>query len=296
MKTLGALWRDTRVRLERKGIGSADLDARILVGHGLGLDPVQLVCSERREVTDGERERVERLILRRLGGEPVARILGSREFYGLEFSLNEDCLIPRPETELLVDLGLAFLKGRETPRVLDLGCGSGCIGVSMLVNNPAVRVVGVDLSPGALDMARANAVLHGVEERFEALEGNWFEALGSAGSGHAGFDLIVSNPPYIARADLECLDIGVRAFEPALALAGGRDGLDAYRVIVGQAGSWIRNRGRLLLEIGFDQAAEVGRLCKTEGMEQVVVHRDLAGLARVISADIRATPVNFAGR
>lgn len=215
---------------------------------------------------------------RRLRGEPVVRILGEKEFYGLSFTLGEATLVPRPETEMLVTRGLELLGGRQHNTVLDLGTGTGCIIISLLVESPTAHGVAVDLSPAALVTAQHNADRYAVEKRLSLRKGSWFEPL------HAGerFDLIVSNPPYIASDEIPGLMREVRDHDPVLALDGGADGLDPYRTILADAGRWLKPGGAILLEIGATQAIAVTGIAVKSGFRDVRVHKDLAGLDRVV--------------
>ncbi len=215
---------------------------------------------------------------RRLTGQSVARIIGEREFYGLAFTLNAATLEPRPDTELLVDMAIAALP--PGGRMLDLGTGTGCIPIAVLANRPDATAVAVDLSAEALAAARINAGRHGVAGRLALIEGNWLEPL----EGEAGFHLIVSNPPYIASSVIPGLSAEVREFDPALALDGGPDGLAPYRIIAAQAPRHLVSPGRLLLEIGYDQGEAVTAILAGAGWQQIAVHKDLAGLDRVVSA------------
>jgi release factor glutamine methyltransferase len=270
--------------LGRLGFESAALDAKLLTGHALGLTALDLATRENEPVDGAMATRVAELLQRRMTGESVARIIGEREFYGLAFTLNEATLEPRPETELLVDMALAALPAGG--RLLDLGTGTGCIPIAVLANQPDATAVAVDLSDRALAAARGNAERYGVSGRLELRLGNWFEALFTSpeGRGEGRFDLIVSNPPYITSAVVETLAPEVRDFDPRLALDGGPDGLAPYRIIAAQAGDWLRPNGWLMVEIGHDQGAAVSALFLEAGFEDVAVHRDLAGLDRVVSA------------
>lgn len=263
--------------LERLGFASAALDAKLLTGHALGLSALELATREQEPVDGEAAARVAALLQRRMTGLSVARILGVREFYGLDFTLNAATLEPRPDTELLVELALKALP--PGGRLLDLGTGTGCIPIAVLVNRPDATGVAVDLSPEALAAARENADRHGVAERLEVLEGSWFAPLAGA-----PFDLIVSNPPYIASGVIPSLDPEVRDFDPRLALDGGPDGLAPYRIIAAQAGGWLKPGGQVLVEIGHDQGAAVSALFEAAGFADVAVHKDLAGLDRVVSA------------
>jgi release factor glutamine methyltransferase len=215
---------------------------------------------------------------RRLRGEPVVRILGEKDFYGRPFTLGDATLVPRPETEMLVVRGLELLEGRQHKTILDLGTGTGCIAISILAESPSARGVAVDLSPEALVTAQHNADRHGVEQRLSLRKGSWFAPLTDG----EAFDLIVSNPPYISSAEIEGLAIEVRDHDPRLALDGGADGLEPYRLIMADAARWLKPDGAILVEIGSTQAIPVTALFIQAGFRDVRVHQDLAGLDRVV--------------
>jgi len=273
------VWREAAQRFRSAHIDTPELDARLLLGRALGFDAVQLVVNEHNTVGEAQLADFENLVVRRLGGEPVSRIFQEKEFYGLLFSLNADTLVPRPETELLVDLGGAFLRKREAPSILDLGTGSGCILIALLHEVEHACGVGGDISKPALEQAVLNARFHGVDKRSEWIVGSWFENLGSS-----KFDLIVANPPYINQGDLRGLAREVREFDPVQALEGGVGGLDAYRQIVAGAEAFLHPGGALMLEIGFDQEEAVCRLCHQQAFNNITARRDLAGHSRVIIA------------
>ncbi|MFK4812528.1 peptide chain release factor N(5)-glutamine methyltransferase [Devosia sp. ZW T5_3] len=277
--TIGALWRGWRDALDRQGFASPALDAKLLAGHGLGLTALDMALRENEPVEAGAAERIAELMQRRLSGESVARIIGEREFYGLAFALNGATLEPRPETELLVEMALEALP--QGGQLLDLGTGTGCIPIAVLVNRADATGVATDLSAEALVAARGNAGRHGVAERLVFLQGSWFEALASRGE---TFDLIVSNPPYINSAVIETLADEVKSFDPRLALDGGPDGLAPYRVIAQEAGKRLKRGGRVLVEIGYDQGEAVTGLFEAAGFTDVTLHKDLNGLDRVVRA------------
>ncbi|WMT89272.1 peptide chain release factor N(5)-glutamine methyltransferase [Pelagibacterium sp. H642] len=278
-QTIGQTWRTLRDRLAAADLPTPALDARLLVRHVLGLDETGLIASETDPFPPDKADPLAALFARRLEGEPVARIRGVQEFYGLDFGLNAATLIPRPETEMLVDFGIDALKDRSNPRILDLGTGTGCIVLSLLANIPGATGVGVDISPEAIGQARANAQALDLGERFETREGSWFAPLGGE-----SFDLIVSNPPYIESAVIETLEPGVRRFDPPAALDGGPDGLAPYRVIARSAGDYLRPGGALALEIGYDQGHMVKALLQQAGFSSPLVARDLAGHDRMVTA------------
>jgi len=218
------------------------------------------------------------LIQRRITGESVARIIGEKEFYGLAFALNQATLEPRPDTELLVDLALQALPPEG--RILDMGTGTGCIPISILANRPDAMGLATDLEPAALDMAKQNAERHGVNRRLDFAQGDWFGAVDKGDR----FDLILSNPPYIASAVIDKLSAEVKAFDPMLALDGGPDGLAPYRIIAAESAGFINPDGQVLAEIGYDQGEAVSELFDRHGFANICVHKDLNGLDRVISA------------
>ena len=267
--------------LGRLGFETAALDAKRLTGHALGLDALALATREQDRVADADAERVAGLLQRRMSGESVARIIGEREFFGLAFALNAATLEPRPETELLVELAVKALP--EGKRLLDLGTGTGCIPIAVLANRSDAIGLATDISAEALEMAQANAARHGVVDRLGFAKGSWFEALAANGLGAKKFDLIVSNPPYVTSAVVETLSPEVKDFDPRLALDGGSDGLAPYRIIAAQAQDFLVPGGKVLVEIGYDQGSSVSALFSEHGFADIVVHKDLNGLDRVIS-------------
>lgn len=249
-------------------------DARILVAHALQLSRVQLITQSTRTLDANETARVEDLFRRRLAGEPVAYLLGEREFFGLMLHVTPDVLIPRPETELLVELALDRLP--QGGRVLDLGTGSGAIAVAIAHARPDAEVTAVDVSETALAVARRNAARHGAYVAF--LHGDWYTPLADQ-----RFDLIVANPPYIVAGDPH-LSQGDLRFEPIGALTDHADGLSALRTIVGGADKHLETGGWLLMEHGYDQAAAVRALLTQQGFQDAQSWTDLAGIERVSGA------------
>ena len=237
-----------------------------------------LVNREREPASPEALRKLQDMAARRLRGEPVVRILGEKEFYGRAFTLSDATLVPRPETEFIVARGLEVLEGRQHKTILDLGTGTGCIAISILCESPSAHAVAVDLSPEAIITAQHNADRHGVDKRLSLRKGSWFEPLVAGEK----FDLIVSNPPYINSAEIEGLSREVRDHDPRLALDGGADGLDAYRVILGGVGAWLKPDGVVLCEIGASQGFAVSSLFFRAGLRDVAVHKDLAGLDRVV--------------
>lgn len=262
-------------------IESPELDARVLIGHALGLDHAGLIAAAAQPMSAAEVERIESAARRRLAGEPVARITGTREFWGLPFIVTPDVLVPRPETETVVETALA-LTGPDratSPRILDIATGSGAILLALLSELPHARGVGTDIDGRALGVARRNAAHLGLADRAEFIVSNYGSALGGR------FDLVVSNPPYIATAEIATLSREVRDHDPRLALDGGPDGLSAYRAIAADAMRLLAPGGYLVLEIGQGQEHGVARLLANAELVPVGgPRRDLAGVARVLAA------------
>jgi release factor glutamine methyltransferase len=255
-------------------LGGARLEAEILLAHALGVSRARLYARPEHEPDPAQREQFERLVDARLRGEPIAYLIGRREFWSLDLAVTRDVLIPRPETELLVELALERIPRDRAFRIADLGTGSGAIALAIARDRPLARVTATDASTAALDVARGNATRLGIGNVAFA-EGDWYAAIGDA-----QFDVIVSNPPYIAANDAHLAQGDLR-FEPASALASGDDGLDAIRLIVARAPGHLADRGALLLEHGFDQSARVRALLDAAGFENVSSVSDNNGHERV---------------
>jgi len=249
-------------------------EARWLMGHLLGRSTAWLEAHRDDVLPDANAERFGLLVAQRAAGAPIAYLIGVREFYGRDFAVSPAVLIPRPETELLVDLGKAAVVALAAPRILDLGTGSGCVAITLALELPHAEVSALDVSAAALDVARGNAARLSASVRM--MPGDWFAALGM----DERFDLIVANPPYVADHDPH-LEQGDLRFEPMLALHCGADGLTAIRRIVADAPKHLRPGGRLYFEHGYDQAEAVAGLLRASGYEHIEQHRDLAGIARV---------------
>ena len=248
-------------------------DARSLLRHVLGRTSAWLEAHHDDALAAESSLRYSDLVRRRAEGEPIAYLTGSREFFGRDFSVTPDVLIPRPESELLVEIAMARLREIPSPRVLDLGTGSGCIAVTLALELAGAEITAIDASPAALVIARRNAARHGAVVR--CLHSDWF-----AGLGEKRYHLIAANPPYIASEDPH-LNEGDLRFEPRQALAGGSDGLAAIRRIVAGAAHHLLPDGELWLEHGYDQAEAVRPLLADAGFADIEQHRDLAGIVRV---------------
>jgi len=281
-QTALALLRRATTFLAARGSATPRLDSELLLAAVLATDRVGVYLRFDRPLAAADMETYRGLLVRRAAGEPVAYLTGRREFWSCDLAVTPDVLIPRPETELLVERALAVLPDVERPaRILDLGTGSGALAIALAVERPAASVVALELSRAAARMARANAVAVGVGARVAVLVSDWTEAVAPA----ARFDVIVANPPYVETGALATLPREVRS-EPRLALDGGADGLDAYRRLVPGAAPLLRAGGRMLLEVGAGQAAAVAALCGACGLVDVAWHTDLGGVKRVVGASV----------
>lgn len=263
-------------------IDSAELDARLLTGHVLGLDLTGMITAAERRLTQDESARLEDFARRRLAGEPVARIVGEKEFWGLPLQLAPATLVPRPDTETVVELALELLRaggGLDRPlRIADLGTGTGAILLALLSELPAATGTGTDISEAALQTATANAARAGLSERAAFIACDYASGL----SGR--FDLIVSNPPYIRTADIDGLAVDVRKYDPPAALDGGADGLDAYRALIPQAAGLLAPGAALVVEAGQGQSGSIEALMRAAGLMPAIAPKaDLAGIPRAVA-------------
>ncbi|MSO66743.1 MAG: peptide chain release factor N(5)-glutamine methyltransferase [Pseudolabrys sp.] len=276
-------------KFRQAGIDSADADARLLVAHALGIDRAALITNGERALSAGEIKTIDALGARRLKREPVARIFGVKEFWSLPLRISEAVLVPRSETETLIEAALDFVvRGglgmknlrMEGLRILDIGTGSGALLLALLSELPNARGTGTDISRPALDIASANAERHGLASRCSFVECDI--AAGLPGP----FDLIMSNPPYIARGDIATLAPEVRDYDPVLALDGGSDGLNGYRAIAHEARRLLAPGGRLIVELGAGQESAVHTLFTNAGLTAGAARNDLAGISRALGASI----------
>jgi release factor glutamine methyltransferase len=265
------------------GLDTPELDARLLVGHALGLDHTALATESSRALEPRESETLATLTSRRMAHEPVARILGVKEFWGLALRLNAATLVPRPETETIMEAALAAVDaGGSRTRALtlaDLGTGSGALLLALLSELPNARGVATDINPAALAIARDNAGRHGLASRATFVAGDFGAAL------KGGFDLVVVNPPYIARADIAALAPEVQ-YDPRLALDGGPDGLACYRALALDARRLLAPAGTMVLELGIGQAGAVTGLMAAAGLTPGSTRADLAGIPRALSVSV----------
>jgi release factor glutamine methyltransferase len=277
--TIGAVLSGAAAQLARAGVDEPRRQARRLISAALGLSETQIFAHPERAVTAVERDRICAMLKRNLASEPLTRILGRREFWGLAFSLSADTLDPRPETETVIEAVLARRPDRSRAcRILDLGTGSGCLLLALLSELLNATGIGIDIAPGAAVTARSNAETLGLAERARFLVGDWASALAGR------FDIVVANPPYIASAAIPGLPREVREHDPHRALHGGIDGLAAYRAIAADLPRLVAPAGLFAAEIGSDQAEAVTRLLVAAGLAVERVVPDLAGLPRCIVA------------
>lgn len=268
--------------LRSLGIPSPRLDAELMIGHALGVNRVRLYMDMQRPLTREELAEVRALLVRRRRREPVAYLRGTKEFYLHEFEVTPDVLIPRPETELLVDQALPALTASEA-RVLDLCTGSGAVAITLALQRPLITVDATDLSQAALAVAARNIERHRVGERVKLHHGDLFAAL----TERVRYSLIVANPPYIAEAEWDSLAPEITAHEPRMALIAGDDGLSVVRRIVAEAADWLLPGGALLCELGRGQAPLVAELLRGDArFEKTAIHKDLAGIERVVEAHL----------
>ncbi len=274
MTTAAVAMAAATAKLRAAGVPDPARDARILLAHAASVDAARITLIAPEEIAPEISERYEHLVSLRAVRVPVSHLVGERAFYGRGFKVSREVLDPRPETESLIEAALA----EPFERVLDLGTGSGCILVTLLAERETSTGVAVDLSEGACLQASANAVLHGVAERAQILQSDWFEAV------EGRYDLIVSNPPYLAQSEMAAIAPELALHEPAMALTDGEDGLSVYRLIASRAQQYLTAQGRVLAEMGWQQGADVRAIFESAGWADVVILPDLDGRDRVICA------------
>ena len=282
--TYNNLFLDTRARLKKAGVEAAQLEARELVCYAADKSREQLYRDMPLYVSAELEKRVDDLVRRRLAGEPVAYIIGEWEFYGLPLNISQDVLIPRADTELLAERGIAKAKeAGEGARVLDLCAGSGCVGLAVATHVPACRVVLGELSEGALRICKQNVRRNGLNARVTCLS---VDVLEHPSPSLWDFDVIVSNPPYIPTGDIPGLEVSVRDYEPHMALDGGEDGLKFYRAIAVGWKSALRLGGTLIFEVGIGQAPAVEDILAQNGYEEIKTAMDTQGIWRVVEGTV----------
>ena len=278
MTSIETALRDAAAMLSAAGIENPRLEARLLAAHVLDFSPAQVFARADQDMDDACRDTFDAVVARRCAGEPIAHITGSREFWSLDFQVSAATLVPRPDTETVVELVMDLYKVRAHPRtILDFGTGSGCILLTLLTCFPDAAGTGIDVSADACAVARENARRLGLENRTDIGNASWADGVAS------GFDLIISNPPYIPSADIAGLAPDVRDHEPLAALDGGADGLDAYRALLPLCAVSLSDTGVLVVEIGIGQEADVTQLAIAAGLSPGPSRRDLAGVERALS-------------
>ena len=270
-------------RLRKAGVPEARRQAGSLLGYVLGRDRSFILTHAEDALGEEQAERFRECLERRARGEPLQYITGNQEFFGLDFEVTRDVLIPRPETELLIETALKLFAGpADSPFICDVGTGSGCIVITLMQQLKEARAVAVDISPGALGVARRNAERHSVAERIDFVLSDCFAAL-TLRESRASFDLIVSNPPYVEEGAMADLQREVRDFEPRNALAAGADGLEVIRRLLVEGSSFLKPGGYFLFEIGFNQALAVEQLLDPKIWKLRDIHKDLQGLPRTVA-------------
>jgi len=280
MLTVLEIIKRTTEFLQKHGIESPRLNAELLVGHSLGLKRMQLYLQFERPLAEAELAKIRPLVKRRSEREPLQYIVGTTEFSGLTLKVDRRALIPRPETELLVEMAKELCAATPPARVLDLGTGTGAIALALAKHFAAAAVTAVDVSPEALALAGENAATLGLAERVRLQQSDWFAALPSGEK----FDLIVANPPYLSDAETKETTPEVQKFEPWNALSAGPDGAEALRAIIAAAPAWLEAGGRLLLETGIAQHVQLLEAAKAAGFSSVESRRDLTGRDRFVIA------------
>ena len=279
-----ALLRDAAVALTAAGIDNARFEARLLLAHAAGVTIEWLVAHGDEAASPAVVEALRALTARRIRREPMAYVVGEREFWGLPFKVSPAVLVPRPDSETLIEAALALMPGRTEPwRIVDLGVGSGCLLLSLLREFPNARGVGLDASAEALSIAQDNAAALGVGTRTRLVRSDWRHQ-GWAGQLGGPFDLLVSNPPYIETEAIDGLMPEVARFEPRLALDGGGDGLAAYRIIADQAAGLVIPGGRVLIEAGEGQVPDISGFLSAAGFVVGSPWKDLGGIDRIVPA------------
>jgi release factor glutamine methyltransferase len=269
--------------LRKAGVPEARREAGSLLAHVIGRDRTFIISHADDPIAEEQLEKFRTALEWRAGGKPLQYITGHQEFFGLDFEVTGDVLIPRPETELLVETALKLVSNRKAaPLICDVGTGSGCVAITLLHELSQARGMAIDISPAAIEVAKRNARRHGVGERLEFLVSDCFAGLNRK---DPLFDLVVSNPPYVAARELEGLQREVHDYEPHLALEAGADGLSIIRRILVDAGAYLKTGGHFLFEIGFDQREAVEQLVDQKVWKLLDIHRDLQGIPRTVALE-----------
>lgn len=289
--TLGELYRQLRDALAEQGLDVPEREARLVIQYACAIPPADFISRPDMPLGDDQVAAATAMAQRRGTGEPLSRILGWREFYGLRFDLAPDTLDPRPDTEILVEGAIKWLLDHQVPgaRILDLGTGTGCIPISILKNIPQATGVAIDLAPGAVAMAQINARTNGVADRLRVVQSDWTQGLAS----DEVFDLITSNPPYIPTHEMANLEDSVRNHDPILALDGGNDGYDPYRHLFIAIQQHLSPDGLALFEIGAGQLSDLRRIAIKCGLDVTLTLMDYGGIPRVMGVCMPRSKNNF---
>lgn len=270
--------------LKQKQVESPRLESELLLAHARGCQRIRLYTDLLSPLTDDERIRMREFVKRRANREPLSYITGQREFYGRNFFVGKGVLIPRPETETLIDIGLERIPAQQSSRICEVGFGSGCISITLAKQRPLLQSVATDISPLAMEFATRNVELHEVEDRVRLLAGDGFAPVRD--SGEAPFDGIVSNPPYIREDELTELEPEVAVHEPTEALVSGEDGLTLTRTLIAEAPSLLKPGGWIILELDPAQCDTAAELLSAAGFVKAGIHNDLSGLDRIVTASL----------
>jgi len=276
MTKLKTILKDSTNQLKKAGIDNADLDAKILIGHILNYDRAQLITKSENEISQKNTDEINALIKRRLSREPVARILGKREFWGLPFKLNKYTLEPRPDSEILVETAIKLLKNNDRKHILDIGTGTGCLLLSILSEIKDATGIGIDISKNAIKQAKENAENLNLEKRSSFKISNWLENINET------FDLIISNPPYISKEEITTLQPEVKDFDPITALDGGENGLEPYQYLIPILPNYLNKNGIVIFEVGANQSKEVKDLMKENNFTNIKIKNDLGNIERCV--------------
>jgi len=274
--TLKDFYFSARKILRENGIENPDLVARYLIKESVNVADIDIIINSGRLVSAAQESLINDHIKRHISGEPISRIFGEREFWGIPFKITPDVLDPRQDTETIIEASLKRFIGNPPERVLDMGTGSGCIIISLLSEWPNAKGVAVDISEKALAVAEENARINNLQKRIRFIQSNWGDSV------KGKYDVIVSNPPYISNHEITNLSPEVKNYDPILALSGGDDGLDCYKIIISQIKRLLKQSGAAFLEIGYTQADEVMRLVGESGLSVSTVHPDITGILRVV--------------
>jgi release factor glutamine methyltransferase len=272
--------------LRKAGVPEARREAGSLLAYVLGRDRSFILTHAEDAIAEEQAEQFRAYLERRAQGEPLQYITATQEFFGLDFEVTRDVLIPRPETELLIETSLQLFAYSADTFICDVGTGSGCIVITLMRQLPQAHAVALDISPGALAVARRNAARHSVNERIDFILSDCFAALKTTEPRQSSFDLIASNPPYVEDSAMAGLQREVRDFEPRNALAGGADGLEIIRRLLLEAPNFLKTGGYFLFEIGFTQAAAVEQLLDPKIWKLMDIHEDLQGIPRIVALQL----------